>query len=102
MNKKRKPSQISQKEWEAVESPELTQEWFKSARAASEIDPELVAASEHGRLKYRGQRGPQKAPTKERISIRLSQDVLKYFRGKGDGWQARVDRALMAFVEAAE
>lgn len=41
-----------------------------------------------------GQRGPQKAPTKERITIRLSRDVVKSFRATGEGWQARVDSAL--------
>jgi uncharacterized protein (DUF4415 family) len=30
-------------------------------------------------------RGPQKAPTKEMISIRLSRKVLDYFRGTGAG-----------------
>jgi len=39
-------------------------------------------------------RGPQKAPTKEQISIRLSRDVLDGFRAFGDGWQTRMDAAL--------
>lgn len=41
-----------------------------------------------------GQRGPQKAPTKEMISIRLSREVLDYFRATGDGWQGRIDETL--------
>lgn len=41
-----------------------------------------------------GERGPQKAPTKERITIRLSRDVVERFRATGDGWQTRVDDAL--------
>lgn len=39
-------------------------------------------------------RGPQKAPTKELISIRLSRDVLAGFRAGGVGWQGRIDAAL--------
>ena len=39
-------------------------------------------------------RGPQKAPTKELISIRLSRDVLAGFRAGGPGWQGRIDEAL--------
>jgi len=39
-------------------------------------------------------RGPQKAPTKERITIRLSPDVVDYYRSTGEGWQARMDEAL--------
>jgi uncharacterized protein (DUF4415 family) len=41
-----------------------------------------------------GVRGPQKAPTKERITIRLSPDVVRQFRATGTGWQTRVDAAL--------
>ena len=32
--------------------------------------------------------------TKERITIRLSADVLAAFRATGSGWQTRVDAAL--------
>jgi uncharacterized protein (DUF4415 family) len=39
-------------------------------------------------------RGPQKAPTKEMISIRLSREVLDYFRATGEGWQGRIDEML--------
>jgi uncharacterized protein (DUF4415 family) len=102
MTKKGKPEHISQQEWDSVDSPELTRTWFKQARPAGEVDPKLVAAHENGKLRYRGQRGTQKTPTKERISIRLSQDVINYFKAKGDGWQTRIDRALTAFVEAAK
>jgi uncharacterized protein (DUF4415 family) len=44
-------------------------------------------------------RGPQKAPTKERITIRLSRDVVESFRATGDGWQSRVDAALQDWLE---
>ncbi len=46
-----------------------------------------------------GVRGRQKAPTKERITIRLSRDVVERFRATGDGWQARVDSALQEWLE---
>jgi len=41
-----------------------------------------------------GVRGPQKAPTKERVTIRLSADVVARFRATGNGWQTRIDAAL--------
>ena len=41
-----------------------------------------------------GVRGPQRTPTKERITIRLSPDVLSAFRASGSGWQTRMDAAL--------
>jgi len=46
-----------------------------------------------------GVRGPQKSPTKERITIRLSQDVVQRFRATGDGWQPRVDVALQNWLK---
>ena len=46
-----------------------------------------------------GERGPQREPTKERITIRLSRDVVERFRATGDGWQARVDAALQDWLK---
>jgi uncharacterized protein (DUF4415 family) len=45
-----------------------------------------------------GVRGSQKAPTKERITIRLSQEVVQSFRATGEGWQTRVDAALQDWL----
>ena len=39
-------------------------------------------------------RGPQKAPTKQLVSLRLSPDVLTALRATGPGWQTRVDAIL--------
>jgi uncharacterized protein (DUF4415 family) len=44
-------------------------------------------------------RGPQKAPTKERVTIRLSKSVVDSFRSTGDGWQTRVDSALQDWLK---
>jgi uncharacterized protein (DUF4415 family) len=46
-----------------------------------------------------GVRGPQKAPTKERITIRLSREVVEQFRASGEGWQTRVDSALREWLK---
>lgn len=40
------------------------------------------------------QRGPQKAPTKRLISLRLSQEVVDHYKSLGPGWQTRIDEAL--------
>ena len=45
-------------------------------------------------------RGPQKTPTKERITIRLSPEVVQRFRDTGDGWQTRVDSALKDWLKS--
>jgi len=39
-------------------------------------------------------------PSKERISIRLDEDVLAFFRSQGRGYQSRINAVLRAFVEA--
>lgn len=46
-----------------------------------------------------GVRGPQKFPTKERITIRLSRNVVQSFRATGEGWQTRVDVALQDWLK---
>lgn len=46
----------------------------------------------------RRKRGPNKRPTKEQVAIRLSPDVLEYFRAGGSGWQTRMDEALREYV----
>jgi uncharacterized protein (DUF4415 family) len=48
-----------------------------------------------------GKRGPQKAPTKIAVSIRLSPGVVKHFKAKGPGWQSRIDDALRKIVKKA-
>jgi uncharacterized protein (DUF4415 family) len=50
--------------------------------------------------KLRRVRGPNKAPTKERITIRLSPDVLQSFRDSGEGWQSRIDLALKDWLKS--
>jgi uncharacterized protein (DUF4415 family) len=46
-------------------------------------------------------RGPQKAPTKVAVSIRLSPEVVKHFKAKGPGWQSRIDEALRRIAKKA-
>lgn len=43
-------------------------------------------------------RGAQKSPTKERITIRLSPEVVQAFRDTGAGWQTRIDAALQDWL----
>ncbi|MFZ3042062.1 MAG: BrnA antitoxin family protein, partial [Thiobacillus sp.] len=39
------------------------------------------------------------AVTKERITIRLSREVVETFRATGEGWQTRMDEALRDYVK---
>ncbi|TAM88966.1 MAG: hypothetical protein EPN41_04770 [Candidimonas sp.] len=72
---------------------ELTAEDFKRFRPAAEVLPPDIQA----KLGMR-RRGPQKEPTKERITIRLSSKVVEDFRATGRGWQSRVDSALKEWL----
>lgn len=72
---------------------ELSTADIKRMRPAREVLP----ASLRAKL---GVRGPQRAPTKQRITIRLSSEVVEQFRATGDGWQTRVDSALQDWLMA--
>ena len=75
------------------ENPEWTAEEIRRARPLLEVLPkEVVDAIKRSR----GQRGPQKSPTKELISLRLDQDVVAALRATGFGWQTRANDALRA------
>ncbi len=75
------------------ENPEWTEEDFKRAKRFSELPASLQTI-----LSSR-KRGPQKAPVKERITIRLSPEVVASFRATGEGWQTRLDAALKDWLK---
>jgi uncharacterized protein (DUF4415 family) len=78
-----------------MENPEWTPEEIRAARPLLEVLPkETVDAIR----RYRGQRGPQKAPTKELISLRVDREVVDAFRATGRGWQARANDALRLYA----
>jgi len=54
-----------------------------------------------GKLRRVGERGPQKAPTKQLVSLRLSLDVLAHYKAGGPGWQTRIDQTLKRAVSRA-
>jgi uncharacterized protein (DUF4415 family) len=87
--KKRKPLADDEGEVRELMSADL-----KDFRAAEEIlSPSLVQ-----KLSVRG-RAEQEPTTKERITIRLSRDVVERFRATGEGWQTRLDAALRDWLQ---
>jgi len=72
---------------------ELTAADMKRFRPAREVLPKSLVAK-------LATRGPQKEPSKERIAIRLSPEVVRRFRDTGDGWQTRVDAALKDWLKS--
>ena len=75
---------------------EITEKDLKGFHPASEVLPVKFF---DGMKRLRGQRGPQKAPTKVPVSLRLNPDVLKYFKKGGKGWQSRINAALEKNME---
>jgi uncharacterized protein (DUF4415 family) len=72
---------------------ELTKEDLANGVPFSALPASLQA-------KLRKPRGPQIAPKKDRITIRLSRDVVAQFRATGPGWQGRMDQALQEWLTA--
>ena len=69
------------------DNPEWTEGDFRKARPFVEAFPALAA-------QIRRARGPQKAPTKQLVSLRLDQDIVERFKASGPGWQSRMNEAL--------
>jgi uncharacterized protein (DUF4415 family) len=72
---------------EVSDNPEWTKEDFAKAKPFAEALPELAASIRKGR-------GPNKAPTKKLVSLRLSPDVLDHYKAGGSGWQSKIDDTL--------
>lgn len=43
-------------------------------------------------------RGKQKLPTKKQLTLRLSQEIIDYFKEDGRGWQTRMNKVLSDYV----
>ncbi|NIJ48541.1 BrnA antitoxin family protein [Rhizomicrobium electricum] len=69
---------------------ELTTADIRAMRPMAEVLPsDLVEI-----IRKRGERGPQKAPTKQQVTLRLDRDVVERFKATGPGWQSRINNAL--------
>jgi len=86
MNKKPDPEMIDD------ENPEWGDAEFASAKKFTEMPAEFQAV-------VRKVRGPQKSPTKQQVTLRLSPDVLEGFKGFGQGWQTLLDTALREWLQ---
>ena len=83
----------TQEDWDEVsDNPEWTAEDFAKARPFVEAFPELAE-------KIRRARGPQKAPTKALVSLRIDKDILERFKADGPGWQSRINDALRKAIQ---
>jgi uncharacterized protein (DUF4415 family) len=66
--------------------------------AAEVLSPDLLAGLA-ALKKQRGERGPQKSPTKVPTTIRFDADVLAALKASGKGWQTRVNEAVKDWLK---
>jgi uncharacterized protein (DUF4415 family) len=76
---------------EVSDNPSWTKEDFAKAKPFAEVFPELA--------KTIRRRGPNKAPTKKLVSLRLSPEVIEHYKATGAGWQSRIDETLRKAVK---
>ena len=78
---------------------ELTAEDMRKFRPAAEVLPKELLAGLVALKKQRGERGPQKAPTKVPTTIRFDADVLAALKASGKGWQTRVNEVVKDWLK---
>ena len=81
------------------EAPEATNEWFKQARPAKEVLPDLLGRKAATELLKPKRGRPPLANPKEHLNIRLDADVVGAFRRTGAGWQTRLNDALRKWLK---
>jgi uncharacterized protein (DUF4415 family) len=85
---KRKPKNTAEKDWDAVDSPALSDEILSRMKPVKQVHPDIPARV----------RGPQKAPLKVPVSIRLSAEVVEFFKSQGKGWQTKINNILHEYM----
>jgi uncharacterized protein (DUF4415 family) len=91
MAKNERPRHVSAKDWDAVDSPALSDDILAAMRPARETFPELAEASAK---RKRGERGLQKKPRKVLISLRVEAGTVEAFKAGGPGYQTRMAAVL--------
>lgn len=74
-------------DWDAVESPPLTDEELAQAKSFADVFPALAEKMSKGGR-------PRSERPKLAVSIRLDQEVVDRFKADGPGWQSRVNEVL--------
>jgi uncharacterized protein (DUF4415 family) len=80
-----------------VDAPDAENPQWTKQDIASAVPLSALPASMQRVLANRT-RGPQKAPKKVAISMRLAPDLVAALRASGDGWQGRAEGALRAWL----
>jgi uncharacterized protein (DUF4415 family) len=84
----------SETDWQRVDA--MSDESIAQA-VETNPDARLLDAEDFKKMR---RRGPQKAPRKDRVTIRLTPEVLAFFKTQGKGWQTRINEVLQHYVES--
>ena len=89
----------TKEDWDAVESPELTDDEIASLRPAREVlPPELFEALTNRKP---GQRGRRKRRRKRSYPSGSTRTFSNASRRTGPGWQSRINDALRKAIDGA-
>ncbi len=87
---------VSEQDWvDPDDAPEFTDSLFDRAQLSV---GGVVIREATGTLTRSGVGRPKSAAPKQAVSLRLSPEVLRYFKAGGPGWQTRIDEALKKLV----
>jgi uncharacterized protein (DUF4415 family) len=89
--------QVKSKSGRVFKLPTPEEEVAINLGIAADVDTYELTDKDFSQLRRIGR--PRATVTKERITIRLSRDVVEQFRASGDGWQTRVDAALKDWLK---
>ena len=96
-------------DYDELSEIELTDEELSQMKPLKEVMPpefvNMVLTHQHqmeaqGLMKPRT-RGKQKTPTKQSVTIRLSPEVIAAFKATGQGWQTRINDALLQYIHTS-
>ncbi len=88
---------IKSKSGRVFELPSDREEADIEAGIKADEDTRELTDKEFRQLRPPGR--PKSEVTKERITIRLSPEVVAKFRATGSGWQSRMDKALQDYLK---
>ena len=89
---KNKQNNSTKEDWDSVESPPLSDKQLSQMKHIKESHPDIPKRV----------RGLQIEPLKVPVSVRLSPDVVEYFKSQGKGWQTRINNILHNYMKTHE
>lgn len=93
------PQTINTKSGRVLVLPDAEEETQINAGIAADPDTFVPTDEQFQQFRRVSPGRPVLETPKERISIRLSPDVLNAFRSTGKGWQTKIDAALKQWLQ---